>query len=897
MNKRRDLFIAAALVGCAVGAAPGSARAQSATAGAVQGVVTDAATGQVMTGVTVVATSPVLQGTQSALSDANGFYKITNLPPGVYVVAFYYASITVKRTDITVNANRTTPVFVKIDTAQSAGEVIEVQGTPNIDTTSTTQGITLGEDYLRNIPVPGRTFEDALGAAAGSAGDDLGVSFSGSTSLENQYIVDGVNTTGLTFGTVGSPVINEFIEEIEIITGGYQAEFGRATGGVVNVVTQSGSNEFHGSVFSTVTSDFLAIDPERNPSQISSIDATSTLNYNANFGFDLGGPIIKDKLWFFVGFSPTFSDVDDRPLHQAAHRLPHHPGRTARCPSATRVCTRTATGTRTWSGNFIYEDIPGGTEHARPAEQQLPAGLEGELRGVARAPGPHLPVRACRASGEAMGVLGERAATSVDISTLNSDLAAKWTSKFNDNRTEVEAVLGWHREHFETSSIVDEANSLPLQNLLFGNLGTWGLRGTESMATVDRLHRLGRRQRPVPAHRELPRCRGRLPHRRPGRAGRRHRAALQRAAGRHPAHQGARHPRDQGGRRRGAEPAQQAARLQRRRLLRRRGSATRPAWTRSGWASRSSRPTSTAGSTSRRAPTTTRASTRTAGRIRTTRTRPLRCQFLGPTDVEGNTLNWAAYLRDSWQILPNLTLNAGVRYEEQYLRFAEHLRNTIDPFTLERRGKNAMELRNMWAPRVGLLYDWTKEGRSKVFGSYGRFYESIPMDINDRSFGGEALLRQIYPHVDGGSQPCGPPDGTIGAPPGTACMGEPSAPPDLLGGNGVLIAPGIGPQYMDEFIVGGEYELIDDLKVGVTLKRRTMGRVIEDVSVDGAADLHPGQPGRVLARPGARPGERDRRSARRRRGRRGRDPSRISWTSSAASASSTSRAATTTPSS
>ena len=66
---------------------------------------------------------------------------------------------------------------------------------------------------------------------------------------------------------------------------------------------------------------------------------------------------------------------------------------------------------------------------------------------------------------------------------------------------------------------------------------------------------------------------------------------------------------------------------------------------------------------------------------------------------------------------------------------------------------------------------------------------------------------------------------------------------DLLGGNGVLIAPGIGPQYMDELIVGGEYELVDDLKVGLSLKRRTMGRVIEDVSVDGAQTY-------ILANPG-----------------------------------------------
>jgi hypothetical protein len=845
MNRRRDserslgLVIAAALVGSVVGPATRSAHGQSATAGAVQGVVTDAATGQVMTGVTAVATSPVLQGTQSALTDANGFYKITNLPPGVYVVAFYYASITVKRTDITVNANRTTPVFVKIDTTRSAGEVIEVQGTPNIDTTSTTQGITLGEDYLRNIPVPGRTYEGALGAAAGSAGDDLGVSFSGSTSLENQYIVDGINTTGLTFGNVGSPVINEFIAEIEIITGGYQAEFGRATGGVVNVVTQSGSNEFHGSVFSSVTSDFLAIDPERNPSQISSIDAASTLKYNANFGFDLGGPIVKDKLWFYVGFSPTFSDVDiDRFTKRRTDC------RTIQPDGSLSECNPALYQDGDWdedeNGLFIYEDIPGGasTLDQQSRSYQLVSKLS---YAVSPEHQGHISLSGLSASGEQNGVLGERAATSFDVESLNSDLAAKWTSKFNDNRTEVEAVLGWHRDHFEASSIVDEANSLPRQNLLFGNLGTWGLRGTESMATIIGCTDSGGASDPYPLIENCPDAGAGY---RIGGPGGLADDTEQRFSARLAATQRIKAL--------GTHEVKAGGDVEQNLLTKPRsfsGDVYYDVWIGNSasvdeiglgfpqqqtdvhrWVDVAPRTDDDP------------RFDQNCGQNPYDNDETLRCQFLGATDVEGNTLNWAAYLRDSWQILPNLTLNAGVRYEEQYLRHARHLRNTIDPFTLERRGKNAMELRNMWAPRLGVLYDWTREGRSKVFASFGRFYESIPMDINDRSFGGEARLRQIYPHQDGGQLPCGPPDGTIGAPPGTACMGDPGGL-DLLGGNGVLIAPGIGPQYMDEIIVGGEYELVDDLKVGLSLKRRTMGRVIEDVSVDGARTY-------ILANPG-----------------------------------------------
>ncbi|HMG52321.1 MAG TPA: carboxypeptidase regulatory-like domain-containing protein, partial [Kofleriaceae bacterium] len=306
----RHLVFAVALAGLAVqlSAVP-RARAQSTTTGAIQGQVTDADTGDNLAGVTVVVSSPVLQGTQTAISDENGSYKIAGLPPGSYLVSFYINQVTVRRPEINVGVDKTTPVFQKLKLG--AGEVVQVTDTaPTIDPTSTTQGISIDKNYLRNVPVPGRTFESALGAAAGSQNDGLGVSFSGSSSLENQYVVDGVNTTGLTFGTVGSPVINDFIEEIEVVTGGYNAEYGRATGGVVRVVTKSGSNEFKGSIFSTFQPGFLAAPVKSSPINASSIDASTSNAYIADVGFEVGGPIIKDRLWYFVGFAPQISRAD-----------------------------------------------------------------------------------------------------------------------------------------------------------------------------------------------------------------------------------------------------------------------------------------------------------------------------------------------------------------------------------------------------------------------------------------------------------------------------------------------------------------------------------------------------------------------------------------------------------
>ena len=266
-----------------------------------------------LAGVTVIVTSPALGQSQTAITDEKGFYKVSDLPPGLFLVTFYYLDYTLEHPDVTVGIEKATPVFQTIDTQVAAkkGETIKIDAkAPTIDPTSTSQGITLDKNYIKNIPIPGRSFESALGAAAGSQGDALGVSFSGSSSLENQYFVDGVNTTNMTFGTVGSPVVNDFIEEIEVITGGYNAEYGRATGGIANVVTKSGSNEFKGSVFAYWQPGQLTAAAKATPVNSSSVDIVSNQAYIADFGFDLGGPIIKDKLWFFVGFDPQFNRLD-----------------------------------------------------------------------------------------------------------------------------------------------------------------------------------------------------------------------------------------------------------------------------------------------------------------------------------------------------------------------------------------------------------------------------------------------------------------------------------------------------------------------------------------------------------------------------------------------------------
>ena len=173
-----------------------AAYAQSATTGAVRGIIKDSKTGEPLIGVTIVATSPALKGTQSAVSDENGLYLITSLPPGVYTINFYYADAQVTHPNVRVNANGTTTHHAAINPDAGESEVINIKAkAPQIDLTTTKQGLRIRKDILSKLPVAGRSFEGAALHAAGARTDGVGVSVSGSSSVQNTYVVDGINGT------------------------------------------------------------------------------------------------------------------------------------------------------------------------------------------------------------------------------------------------------------------------------------------------------------------------------------------------------------------------------------------------------------------------------------------------------------------------------------------------------------------------------------------------------------------------------------------------------------------------------------------------------------------------------------------------------------------------------
>jgi hypothetical protein len=805
------------------------ADAQNTTTGAIQGVVTDSASGDALAGVTVVVTSG--QSSQTAITEEDGSYKITGLNPGDYLVTFFFGDTTIERKNINVGVSKSTPVFQKINTQSAVAETIIIEDKPPaIDPTSTTHGITIDQEYTRNIPVPGRTFESTLGAAAGSQNDGLGTAFSGSTSLENQYFVDGVNTTGLRYGTSGSPVINNFIKEIEVITGGYNAEYGRATGAVVNVVTITGDNDFRGEVFGSFTPGLLVAEREFTPFEGASIDTTSNLDYTFDVGFTVAGPIVKDKLWYAVGFAPTLGQTritrSTKRRTDCRQQLPS--GELSECNPMSVASGGFADGvpdTDPDTGFNIFDPLAEKdlfvTSRAAYTLAKINYAYRPEHQGQISS--QFLPF-----GSQVPTVYGLPSAGDYRTEGLTSDVSLKWTSKFADNKTEIEGVIGWHRDAFKVTPRYVAARTTPYEDLIFGDLGTWSRLGAEDAATAT-----GCTDNAMGDPYELiANCPDEIGHGyQVGGFGsitddqeNRYSAKLAltqrvKAIGNHEIKAGIDYD-DQ----RLHEPRSFTGgvfyqNLQDRSLIRaNRFIQVGPLNT-------------TDPKFDEVCPYVPAGETQSVEQP---------CRFIQQTGegavVEGQTVNWGAYLRDSWQIRPNLTLNAGLRYEEQRLRFAEYLRDETDPVTGESYGKNAMTMQNMWAPRLGILYDWTREGRSKVYGHWGRFYESIPMDINSRSFGGEFFYRRDYSYDQ-----CGDTIEGYGSPSGNGC--PTSGAGDILGINGTLVAPGIKPQYMDERILGVEYELMEDLKIGIAYQNRELQRVIEDVSTDGAATY-------VIANPG-----------------------------------------------
>lgn len=313
-----------------------AAFAQEAT-GSIQGQVKDP-TGAVIPGAKVSISSPSLVRTLNANADSNGNYVFATAPVGTYTVTATKDGFkTVKTENVVVLLGKTATVDMELPAGQVSESVTVTAGSgETIDLTSSKTATNITERFIENTPkgrtfnsiltaAPGVIFDVRAGSAAGGAtgtsgnnpgGGVGGYSVNGASGSENAFVIDGVEVSNVRNAALGreSAIPFEFVREVQVKSGGYEAEYGGATGGVVNVITKSGGDDFHGQVSFSFTNSLmnsaprgfyqrLAADPTKPEFFLPKEDSYTSLFP----GFSLGGPIIKQRLNFFTSYFPEFT--------------------------------------------------------------------------------------------------------------------------------------------------------------------------------------------------------------------------------------------------------------------------------------------------------------------------------------------------------------------------------------------------------------------------------------------------------------------------------------------------------------------------------------------------------------------------------------------------------------
>lgn len=297
----RVLLVCLAIVSCYSAA---MSQAQS-NAADLQGLVRDPK-GDVVPGASVVARNTATNSSRDTTTNDDGFYKIVNLSPGEYEVtvkAQGYKNAVVSSVKITVGqtANQDIPLEVGDVTA-----TVNVTSTsPNIvETTATSVNATVDQQRIENLPINERNYLSFALTTSTVSRDNgrpigpaptTGLNFGGQRGRSNLVQVDGADNTDNSVNASRSTVSQEAVQEFQVVTNSFAPEFGRSSGGVVNVVTKGGGNQFHGNVFGFLR--HRSFQARNAFAPISDPPFT-----RAQYGATLGGPLHKDRSFFFVAF-------------------------------------------------------------------------------------------------------------------------------------------------------------------------------------------------------------------------------------------------------------------------------------------------------------------------------------------------------------------------------------------------------------------------------------------------------------------------------------------------------------------------------------------------------------------------------------------------------------------
>jgi len=284
-----------------------SAFAQTAATAELHGVVKDP-NGAVIQGATISLRDEAKNITRSAQSNEAGEYNLLSIPPGEYtltVSAKGFSKVVAKQVTLNVGQAAQYPVTMQLATAETE---ITVTGEPLlIETAKSSTSTTIGQQRIENLPINGRNYVNfsltnsqlqrdvapSIGAAPTS-----GLNFGGQRARSNAVNVDGMDAVDNSVNGIRSTISQEGVQEFQILTNGYEAEYGRASGGVINIITKSGTNDFHGTAFGYLRNRKIqAVNPFSNTA-----DPAYT---RVQSGISFGGPIKKDRTYYYFSFETT----------------------------------------------------------------------------------------------------------------------------------------------------------------------------------------------------------------------------------------------------------------------------------------------------------------------------------------------------------------------------------------------------------------------------------------------------------------------------------------------------------------------------------------------------------------------------------------------------------------
>ncbi len=675
--------------------------------------------GEPIPGVTVTASSPSLQGTQTQTTDADGRFRFVNLPPGFYTVRAELEGFNnVEQPQVRVGIDRTVSLEFTMTTAVTA-EVTVLGTAPVVDTTKAETGVSISSETFDQLPLT-RDFYAVAQVAPGVATDAAGTMFYGSTGAENQYLIEGLNTTGAELGIEGKVLNFDFIQEVEVKTGGLAAEYGRITGGIISAITKSGGNEFQGDVFGYYEGGDLQSDDTTGGDLPQTATTVVNTDEQTDYGFDLGGYLVKDSLWFFL----AYDRVERQDLSQVIRPLSGPGSPTVGSEIPADVTSDLYAGKLTWrlNANNNLAVSAFGDPREREGNLFVISGPPSTWQGRRESGADDFVLRYDGVFGGSWILEGLAGLHQEEDKFLGPGKSITQTRDQRVSPTDIRGGFGFHQDEEYEREVFKADLTKFLGNFEF----KVGADQEDVQANIARFD---------------------------GGAGQRIYIFNNRATP-------------------GGPP------VYRHRFF-----------------------------VNDRAPGFDRAN-------------PATWQLAAPLVSEPNSVNTSAYAQMSWKATDTFTLNVGGRWENQEIN--------------DRDGNTAIDLDNDIAPRVGFTWDVLNNGRSKLYGSYGTYYENIPLDINIRAFGGESTCFCYNFSPD--------PSNLIPLP-----RSQTGFSSGLLGGV-TPVDPDLEGQHINEALLGFEYEVAPNFALGIQGTIRELGQVIEDFLIIDQGNYFIANPGERVGR-------------------------------------------------